>query len=171
MTSGAYQFRPMSADDLPLVHRWLAMPHVAQWWDAPAEQFALLRGNRDEPAADQYIVSTGGKPIAYLQCYRLSDWNAGFGPQPDGTRGIDTFIGEPDMIERGHGSALVRAFIDGLLASGTPRAVTDPDPANTRAIRAYRKAGFRQDRLVETPDGVALLMLRDADDLQQGVTP
>ena len=68
---------------------------------------------------------------------------------------------KPDMIGRGHGSAFVRAFADGLLASGTPRVVTDPDPANTRAIRAYEKAGFRRDRLVETPDGPALLMMRD----------
>jgi aminoglycoside 6'-N-acetyltransferase len=39
--------------------------------------------------------------------------------------------------------------------------VTDPDPANARAIGAYEKAGFRRDRLVETPDGTALLMMRN----------
>ncbi|MGA9328511.1 MAG: GNAT family N-acetyltransferase, partial [Bradyrhizobium sp.] len=37
----------------------------------------------------------------------------------------------------------------------------DPDPANTRAIKAYERAGFRRDRVVETPDGPALLMMRD----------
>jgi aminoglycoside 6'-N-acetyltransferase len=65
------------------------------------------------------------------------------------------------MIGCGYGSALARAFADRLLASGTPRVVTDPDPLNTRAIRAYEKAGFRRDNLVETPDGPALLMVRD----------
>jgi aminoglycoside 6'-N-acetyltransferase len=40
--------------------------------------------------------------------------------------------------------------------------VIDPDPANTRAIRAYEKAGFSRDRLVDTPDGAALLMVRHA---------
>ena len=39
---------------------------------------------------------------------------------------------------------------------------TDPDPRNARAIRAYEKAGFHSDRLVATPDGRALLMVRDA---------
>jgi aminoglycoside 6'-N-acetyltransferase len=39
--------------------------------------------------------------------------------------------------------------------------VTDPDPANTRAIKAYERAGFRRDRVVDTPDGPALLMMRD----------
>ena len=44
---------------------------------------------------------------------------------------------------------------------GTPRVVTDPDPANARAVRSYAKAGFRGERLVETPDGTALFMVRD----------
>jgi aminoglycoside 6'-N-acetyltransferase len=66
------------------------------------------------------------------------------------------------MIERGHGSAFIRSFIEGLLADGVPRVVTDPDPINARAIRCYEKAGFARDRLVDTPDGVALLMVRNA---------
>ena len=102
------------------------------------------------------------RPFAYLQCYNLSAWNVGFGPQPAGTRGLDQFIGEPDMLGRGHGSAFIRAFAERLLANGTPRIVIDPDPANARAIRAYEKAGFERDRMVETPDGPALLMVRNA---------
>jgi aminoglycoside 6'-N-acetyltransferase len=65
------------------------------------------------------------------------------------------------MLGRGHGSAFIRAFADQLLAGGTPRVVTDPEPANARAIRSYEKAGFRHDRIVDTPDGKALLMVRD----------
>ena len=42
-----------------------------------------------------------------------------------------------------------------------PRVITDPDPANARAIRAYEKAGFRQRPHVDTPDGPALLMVRN----------
>jgi len=66
------------------------------------------------------------------------------------------------MIERGHGSAFIRMFIDDLLAAGASRVLTDPDPANARAIRAYEKAGLRRERIVHTPDGPALLMVRDA---------
>jgi aminoglycoside 6'-N-acetyltransferase len=66
------------------------------------------------------------------------------------------------MLGRGHGSAFIRVFADQLLASGIPRVVIDPDPANTRAIRAYEKAGFCRDRVVDTPDGPALLMVRDS---------
>ena len=156
-----YAFRPMTADDLPLIKRWLAEPHVREWWGDPSEQYLLVSGDLDEPAMDQYIFSTAGHPFAYLQCYDLTAWNSGFGSHPEGTRGIDLFIGEPDMIERGHGSALIRCFVDDRLQKGTPRVVTDPDPANCRAVRAYEKAGFEKAGMVETPDGPALLMIRD----------
>jgi aminoglycoside 6'-N-acetyltransferase len=157
-----YEFRAMTADDLPLVKRWLAMPHVAEWWGEPEDQFGLVTGDLTELAMDQYMVMTDNRPFAYLQCYDLAAWNSGFGPQPQGARGIDQFIGELDMIGRGHGSAFIRNFADGLLAAGTPRILTDPSPQNLRAVRAYEKAGFHRDRMVDTPDGPALLMVRDA---------
>ena len=163
MASDAYAFRPMTALDFEIIRRWLATPHVAQWWGDPREQFALISEDLDHPAMDQFIVSQSDRPFAYLQCYDSTAWpDTGFGEQPDGTRGIDQFIGEEDMVDRGHGSALIRLFVDRLLQSGAPRTVTDPDPRNARAVRAYEKAGFQKDRLVETPDGRALLMVRDA---------
>ena len=160
--AGPYRFRPMTTDDLPLVKRWLALPHVREWWGDPAEQYALVAGDLDEPAMDQFIVAAADGDFGYIQCYDPTAWESGFGPQPDGTRGIDLFIGEAGMIEHGHGAALIRAFVEGRLAQGAPRIVTDPDPANARAVRAYEKAGFRKIRIVDTPDGPALLMARDA---------
>src|SRR5580704_16331366 len=158
MTANA--FRPMTVTDLPTIRRWLETPHVAQWWHGPSEQFALVSGDLDHPDMAQFIVTADAREFAYLQCYDISAWDVGFGPQPDGTRGLDQFIGEADMIGLGHGSAFVRVFANRMLTSGTPRVVTDPDPVNARAVRAYEKAGFRRDRLVETPDGAALLMVR-----------
>jgi aminoglycoside 6'-N-acetyltransferase len=111
---------------------------------------------------DQFIVATNDRPFGYLQCYNPEVWpDNGLGVHPRGTRGIYQFIGELDMVDRGHGSAFIRSFIGRLLAAGATRVITDPDPANARAIRANEKAGFRRDRLVETPDGTALLMVRN----------
>jgi aminoglycoside 6'-N-acetyltransferase len=152
----------MSHADLPLIKRWLETSHVSEWWHDPAEQFELVSGDLDHPEIAQFIVTTDSRPFAYLQCYRLSDWNTGLGAQPNGTRGLDQFIGEADMLERGHGSTFIRQFAERLLAAGTPRIVIDPAPDNPRAIRAYEKAGFQRDRVVDTPDGPALLMWRDA---------
>ena len=161
-----YQFRPMSGDDLPLVKQWLAAPHVSEWWHDPAEQFELVSGDLGHPDMAQFIVTAQARPFAYLQCYNLSAWHTGLGSQPPGTRGLDQFIGEADMVDRGHGSAFIRAFTDQLLASGTPRVVIDPDPANARAIRAYEKAGFRAFDTRTTIYGPALMMACDADEAE-----
>ena len=144
-----------------MIRRWLETPEVVQWWGQPDEQYALVSGDLDHPDIDQFIVARDDHPFGYIQCYALSTWNQGFGAQPPKTRGIDQFIGVSDMIGRGHGSSFIRQFVDALLISGIPRVVTDPDPANVRAVRAYEKAGFDEDRMVETPDGPALLMVRN----------
>jgi aminoglycoside 6'-N-acetyltransferase len=163
MTAGAYEFRPMTAADLPLVLHWLKQPHVVEWWGDTHEQFALVSGDLEVEAMEQFIVALGDRPFAYIQCYDPMVWpDNGLGEHPGGTRGIDQFIGEPDMVDRGHGSAFIRAFIERTLADGAPRIITDPDPANARAVRAYEKAGFEKIHLVDTPDGIALLMVRDA---------
>ena len=160
MAQPAYVFRPMSEADLPLMKRWLAEPHVKQWWGDTNEQFEIVSGDLEVEAMDQFIVAKDDRPFGYLQCYNPEVWpDNGLGVHPKDTRGIDQFIGEPDMVDRGHGSAFIRSFIDRLLDGGAARVITDPDPANARAIRAYEKAGFRRDRLVETPDGTALLMV------------
>jgi aminoglycoside 6'-N-acetyltransferase len=156
-----YAFRPLAVADLPMIRRWLETPEVVRWWGDPAEQYELVRGDLTHPDMDQFIVSLDSRPFAYIQCYALSTWNQGFGEQPPATRGIDQFIGEDDMIGRGHGSTFIRQFVDDRLRAGIPRIVTDPDPVNVRAVRAYEKAGFARERMVDTPDGPALLMVRE----------
>jgi aminoglycoside 6'-N-acetyltransferase len=158
-----YQFRSMTAADLPMVRRWLAASHVVEWWGDADEQLELVSGDLENPDMDQFIVATDGRPFGYLQSYNLAAWpDDAFKDHPPGTRAIDQFIGEPGMVDRGHGSGFIRAFVDGVLAAGAPRVITDPDPANARAIRAYGKAGFREVRVVKTAEGPALLMVRDA---------
>jgi len=145
-----------------MVRRWPKMPHVREWWGDPDEQFALVSGDLPLPAMAQFIVAADGRPFGYVQTCDLASWpDPAFADQPPGTRGIDQFIGEAEMLGKGHGASFVRAFADRLLGAGAPRVMTDPDPANGRAVRAYEKAGFRRVRLLDTLDGRALLMLRD----------
>jgi aminoglycoside 6'-N-acetyltransferase len=159
----SYTFHPLSAADLPRVRQWLAAPHVAEWWGDPDEQFELVRGDLHHPSMNQFIVAIDERPLAYLQCYQPSAWpNHGFGAIADGARGIDQFIGEPDLISQGHGSGFIRAFADDLISTGTARVVTDPSPLNVRAFRAYENAGFRGHCRAQTPDGPEFLMVRDA---------
>jgi aminoglycoside 6'-N-acetyltransferase len=160
----AYAVRPMTAADLSLVRSWLETPEVRRWWGDPTEQAALLAADLDEPRMAMWIVSREDRPLAYIQDYDPSGWALHhFGALPAGSRGIDQFIGEPDMIGRGHGSAFVRAHAERLLALGSPVVGVDPDPANARAIRAYEKAGFVAQGEVLDPEGERVLpMLRRA---------
>jgi aminoglycoside 6'-N-acetyltransferase len=163
MAALGYHFRPLSVADLPLVRRWLDYPHVSEWWGDPMRGLANITDHFGDPTIDMFMVTYRGVPLGYQQCY---DPHAEAGhplrDQPVGTRGIDQFIGEPDFVGRGHGSAFIRAFVERLFDTGAPRVVTDPDPRNARAIRAYAKAGFHPigDRV--TLSGDALLMACDA---------
>jgi aminoglycoside 6'-N-acetyltransferase len=159
----AYRFRPLSAADLPLIRQWLGRPHVSDWWGDPARGLANIRNHLGDPAIDMFMVSHGDDPIGYQQSYDPhAEADHPLRDQPIGTRGIDQFIGEPDLIGRGHGSAFIRVFVVQLFDAGTPRIVTDPNPRNARAIRAYIKAGFLPIGPRLTLSGDALLMACDA---------
>jgi aminoglycoside 6'-N-acetyltransferase len=155
-----YAFRPVTRADLPLLRRWRAEPHVAEYWGAADVEDA------EETLADarvsMWIVEHAGRPFAYAQDYSPHDWSDHpFAHLPPGSRGIDQYIGEPGMIGRGHGSAFVRAHCDRLFAAGAPAIGTDPHPDNGRAIRAYEKAGFRAvSGPIDTRWGRAILMER-----------
>jgi aminoglycoside 6'-N-acetyltransferase len=158
-----YGFRPVTEADLPMIAGWLAEPHVAEWWDDPETEIASIKGHIDSISVEPLVIELDGKPIGYLQSYdpHLEDDHP-YQDQPFGTLGIDISIGDPTLVGIGHGSAIIRQFVDTLFAEGTPRVVIDPDPANIRAIRAYEKAGFRAFDTRSSVYGPALMMARDA---------
>jgi aminoglycoside 6'-N-acetyltransferase len=155
-----YCFRPLRAADYPMLRRWREQPHVAAWWGAPDVEDAAEW--EEDARVRMWVVEHAGRPFAYAQDYDPHGWDSHpFAHLPLGARGIDQYIGEPDMIGAGHGSAFVRAHCDRLFGEGAPAIGTDPHPANTRAIRAYEKAGFAvTGGPVETLWGTALLMER-----------
>jgi aminoglycoside 6'-N-acetyltransferase len=159
-----YSFRPVTPDDLAIIAGWLAEPHVAEWWDDPDEEIAAIREHIDSISVEPLIIELDGRPIGYLQSYdpHLEDDHP-YRDQPFGTLGIDLSIGDPDLVGIGHGSAIVRQFVEELFAEGTPRVIIDPDPANLRAIRAYEKAGFKAFDTRMSVYGPALMMARDAE--------
>jgi aminoglycoside 6'-N-acetyltransferase len=160
-----YDFRAVTEADLPMLEAWLAEPHVAEWWDdGPEASLAEIRAAIDSVETEPLIVELDGRPIAYVQSYdpHLEDDHP-YQDQPFGTLGIDISIGPPDLVGKGHGSAIVRQFSDMLFEEGAPRVIIDPHPDNLRAIRAYENAGFRAFDRRESIYGPALMMARDAE--------
>jgi aminoglycoside 6'-N-acetyltransferase len=158
--SDAYGFQPATAADLPMLRAWLRTPDVARWWGDPAREAATLAGDLDEPEMHMLIVAFQGRPFAYVQHYRVDAWpQPHFAKLPPGSQAIDAFVGEPDMLGRGHGAVFLRLLAERLAADGAPAVAIDPDVENLRARRAYAKAGFSGDTIVETGEGPAVLML------------
>jgi aminoglycoside 6'-N-acetyltransferase len=155
-----YSFRPVTEADLPLLRGWREAAHVRQWWGAPDVEEA--EGTLADPRVAMWIVEHDGRPFAYAQDYSPHDWpDHPFAHLPAGSRGIDQYIGEPDMVGRGHGSAFVRLHCERLHDAGAPAIGTDPHPDNARAIRAYEKAGFVvTSQPLDTRWGRAVLMER-----------
>ncbi|MBC7976839.1 MAG: GNAT family N-acetyltransferase [Myxococcales bacterium] len=160
MIESVYEFRSVDAADAPLLARWRASPQVIEWWGPPDVEAAV--GALADPRVARWIVSYLGRPFAYAQDYSPHDWDAHpFAHLPRGARGIDQYIGEPDLLDQGHGSAFVRAHCDRLFAAGAPAIGTDPHPDNARARRAYEKAGFQvASPPIDTRWGRAILMER-----------
>jgi RimJ/RimL family protein N-acetyltransferase len=152
VASEAYQFRPMTAGDLPLMRRWLDMPHVREWWGEPDTELDYIRDmieGRD--TTRPFIFSVGGEPVGYIQVWFIGHhqnetWIADhpwLAELPSDAVGVDLSIGDPDRLARGIGSGVLRAFTADLVEQGHRTIVIDPDPANGRAVRAYEKAGYR----------------------------
>jgi aminoglycoside 6'-N-acetyltransferase len=94
-----------------------------------------------------FVIHLDGRPIGVIQSYRVSDYPdyvAELGPLPAAAISIDVFIGDPELIGKGHGAALVRAFLPGAFERyGLDYCVIGPSKSNVAAIRSYEKAGFR----------------------------
>ena len=147
------------------IRAWLLEPHVSRWWaDPPRETYPddelekyrrRIRGDDDDPTRI-FFIRYRERPIGFIQSYRIDDYDEyGRALGLDFTAaGIDLFIGVPGLIGKGHGPALIRAFLrDVVFATyDVAECVIGPSVKNTSAIRAYEKAGFRAFKDVQVPD-------------------
>lgn len=153
-----YAFAPLRQADLPLVRHWRTLPHLRRWWSDPATE--PEEEKLDHPHIDALIVSRAGRPFAFLQDYAVHAWDPHpFSHLPAGSRGLDLYVGERDMIGQGHGAALVRQYLAERFAGGIPAFGIDPHPDNRVARRAFANAGFVEvSGPVDAPWGRAVLM-------------
>lgn len=161
--------RPMTEDDLPMLHEWLNRPHIVQWWGGERPSLDVVRQEYSPRALMQqnvtpYIGMLGDRPFAYAQSYvALGSGDGWWDDITDpGVRGIDQSIAHAELLGQGLGTQLVRALVDLVFDDpAVTRIQTDPSPENLRAIRCYEKAGFRPVNFIDTPDGPALYMVQD----------
>jgi aminoglycoside 6'-N-acetyltransferase len=139
------ELRPLTPDDAPELRRILAMPAVAQWWDAPDDDFPLA----DDSDSERFVIEVDGAVAGMIQCHEETD------PKYRHAS-IDLFL-DPAFHGRGLGTEAVRRVVRLLIGErGHHRVTIDPAASNAAAIRAYEKVGFR-------PVGIMRRYERDAD--------
>jgi aminoglycoside 6'-N-acetyltransferase len=124
--------RPADDADADLLVAWHDDPEVSRYWDE--ERFTrdemLARLHRED--VEGYIVEAREEPVGYLQIWQQGD--AG---------GIDMFL-VPGARGRGLGPDAARAAARHLRdVRGWQRVTVDPYLSNSAAVRAWRRAGFR----------------------------
>lgn len=164
-------FRPLEERDFPMLHEWVRRPHVAQWWSEPStledikEEYLPTLDGRSSTKA--FIASLDDEPIGFIQVYVVQGSGDGWWEDETdaGARGIDQFLADAARLNQGLGTAMIKAFVDRLFQdTAVSKVQTDPSPENARAIRCYRKVGFKDVGEVMTPDGPALLMLCEREE-------
>ncbi|MFC2038993.1 GNAT family N-acetyltransferase [Chloroflexota bacterium] len=150
------RFNPITADNLPLLHRWLNASHVSRWWfmddGSHNPTFEIVRDKwmkriDSEEKVYCHIVSVDNESIAYIQWYKVSDFEESMAlvSASNDTAGIDIFIGEPDYLYKGFGPVIISKYINEIIfkESDIRACIIDPEPENKAAIRAYEKVGFK----------------------------
>ena len=139
-------FRPITRDDLPTLHRWIQRPHVAEWWNSPStladvedDYVPSITGATSTKA---YIASLNQVPVGFIQAYVVMDsgggwWESGNDP---GARGVDQFLADPDRLNQGLGTAMIRNFVASLFDDpAVTKVQTDPSPATDAASEAFTR--------------------------------
>jgi RimJ/RimL family protein N-acetyltransferase len=168
-------FRPSTAEDLPVLHRWLNEPGVVEWWegdDVSWEGVVRDYGPDRDDGTEHWIAQLDGRDIGWIQCYAAGDsaeerdaWSA-LGLDIDTAAGIDYFLAEPGERGQGLGSRMIRAFLDQVVFPLHPEwraAAAAPYAANVPSCRALEKAGFHRLGVVEDEAGPCHLYVAQAE--------
>ena len=148
-----YDFRKFTTQDVGLLRRWLGMAHVRAWWPNAETYLAQASADLINPAVDMRIVLLGGIPFAFARDFDIrAAKQAEFSDLPAGSRGLATFVGNPDFLGPGHAVGYIESRVRDLRQRFSLVAV-GPNSTDTRSIAIFRQAGFHPRRLAGTNDG------------------
>ena len=157
--------------DFSIFLKWMTDPETMKFWDGMSIHFTyetVIKKYQEhqEEQVEQCIIEYDGAPIGYCQYCLLNaayfevpaDEYARFVSDGELVYGIDIFIGEVHLRNRGIGTQSLSLLVSFLLKEkGADVILIDPKIHNTRAIRCYHKCGFEDYFIVprrELQDGI-----------------
>ena len=146
------RLRPAVPADAALLHAWDREPHVIRAvTDDPAAEEAFIDADWEQELSDQSPVSffligeDNGRPVGAMQVIdpKLEPTHY-WGEIEPGLRALDIWIGEPEALNRGFGTAMMTQALDACFADPEVHGVViDPLNSNADAHRFYQRLGFR----------------------------
>lgn len=129
--------------------KWLAEPHVLQWYHDPEAWISEIEGRRGEYSfIRHFIVEEEGIPFAFCQYYDYSkggeSWHGSF--PSDGAYSIDYMIGEPSFLSKGYAPRIIEALSALVFSETAARSIiVQPEEGNLKSRRALLAAGYLYD--------------------------
>lgn len=163
---------PGTADSALLV-RWMANPHVHEFWDQdwPAPRWdQALRAQRAGEFSRPYLVLRDGRPFGYLEIYRTPrDVVSRCYRSEPRDLGLHLAIGELEDTGRGLGRELLRELASALLLADPAcgRVLVEPDARNVAARKMFSKAGFKLIGEFDLGHKRAALLVHDRPDAKR----
>ncbi|MEU8333080.1 GNAT family protein [Micromonospora sp. NPDC048839] len=132
----AVTLRPATVEDVPALAAIRATPEVRRWWRGDDDLAAAVRDDLADDDLTLYAIEHDGRVIGAIQ------WHSE--PDPDYRHAsMDIFL-DPAVRGAGLGVDAIRTLARHLIDEyGHHRFTIDPAAANSAAIRAYAKVGFR----------------------------
>ncbi|TNH29592.1 GNAT family N-acetyltransferase [Micromonospora orduensis] len=132
----AVTLRPATVADVPALAAIRAHPEVRRWWRGGDDLTASVHADLGDDDLTLYAIEHDGRVIGAIQWYAESD--------PDYRHAsLDVFL-DPSVRGEGLGGDAIRTLARHLIDEhGHHRFTIDPAAANSAAIRAYAKVGFR----------------------------
>jgi aminoglycoside 6'-N-acetyltransferase len=140
----AMQLRLATPDDLELLRRWDAAPHIIA--SKGIEDWGWERELVRSPDWREHLIAEAdGVPIGFMQIIDpLREDGHYWGDCPPGLRAIDIWIGEEASLGQGLGTEMMRMAIERCFTDPSVHAILiDPMASNARARRFYERLGFR----------------------------
>ena len=151
-----FNFRPLTFEDLPQLHRWFQEPMIRQLYaknqsyslEDMIQKYKPRLANLDH--IPSFIIEYEQQDMGFIQYYCL-DAHLPEGITRDNPlfkkylshemAGMDLFIADNDNRGKGLGIQIIHQFITEFL-SNYKAIVIDPERQNEQAIRCYKKSGF-----------------------------
>jgi len=152
-----------------LLKSWLCREHVRRWWLNPDERLAECL--QIPTGGDHALILLDSHPVGYIR-WRMLEREERSKIKLSGHHelavDIDIFIGEEEFTGRGVGPAAIEILIERLSREGKADiAGLGASIENTRAIKAFEKAGFKKYHKFRDPVyGTGWLLVREI-----GATP